>query len=243
MGFNVLNPQVHSSSPTFRSMNFNIEQARHHSVAQIAAAIGAESPDVVCLEEARDIEGFEFARLSKEFPGWHTAHGYNVALLSRFPLENIQIHPMAYEATRRKILEATATIKGRKVKVICVHYITTSMFRGGWNKISTQHFADEARVRRNTTQDLLELTRQSPYPVVIGGDFNTPPRNALYRLLRAELTDSFAEGGWGFGYSWNTDFPLLRIDYLWSKGLKVHRAWVSKTVASDHHPVITDFTW
>jgi endonuclease/exonuclease/phosphatase family metal-dependent hydrolase len=52
------------------------------------------------------------------------------------------------------------------------------------------------------------------------------------------------DGGDGFTYPSGT--PAKRIDYLWIRQgapLRVVRAWVPRSAASDHLPVVAELQW
>ena len=51
-----------------------------------------------------------------------------------------------------------------------------------------------------------------------GGDFNCPPRDAVFRLLEPRLTDAFAAAGrgWGATIIEFSGWPLIRIDQIWT---------------------------
>lgn len=55
---------------------------------------------------------------------------------------------------------------------------------------------------------------QSPYPVLVCGDFNDTPVSYTYSELSRGLNDAFIEKGNGMGSTFNGIIPLLRIDYI-----------------------------
>jgi endonuclease/exonuclease/phosphatase (EEP) superfamily protein YafD len=80
--------------------------------------------------------------------------------------------------------------------------------------------------------------------IVIGGDFNAPQGDAIYRVLRPRLQDSFARAGRGWGNTIINDFPALRIDQIWaSDELQPQSVTAHKTENSDHRAVVADFIW
>ncbi len=56
----------------------------------------------------------------------------------------------------------------------------------------------------------------SPYPVVVGGDFNNTAFSAPYRILKKNKNDAFVEAGEGFGITWRYKLLPLRIDFILS---------------------------
>lgn len=84
---------------------------------------------------------------------------------------------------------------------------------------------------------------QSPYPVILAGDFNSVPNSWEYYNLGKNLNDAFMEVGNGSSTSFHDyKFPL-RIDYIFtSKGIKALNYKVDYSVKlSDHYPVIAEF--
>ena len=76
-------------------------------------------------------------------------------------------------------------------------------------------------------------------PLIVAGDFNTPPRGELYATLASRFTDAFAQAGWGFGNTYSSRWPVVRIDHVWfSSDVQAVRAWVPPVMASDHRPLM-----
>lgn len=90
-----------------------------------------------------------------------------------------------------------------------------------------------------TMQTLLNGQR----PALIGGDFNAPAGDAIFRLLSsAGFTDAMAAKGSGWPDTYPNWAPMLRIDHQWiNPGLVPVRGRVVKSVHSDHRMVICDY--
>ncbi|GAB4318591.1 MAG: endonuclease/exonuclease/phosphatase family protein [Bacteroidales bacterium] len=100
----------------------------------------------------------------------------------------------------------------------------------------------DAFIRRSgQIKTLSEYLKESPYPVILGGDLNDTPSSWAYRRLRASLNDAFTIAGRGFsGTLANELLPAFRIDILFTSE---HFSPVSyqriKIPFSDHYPVVT----
>lgn len=69
--------------------------------------------------------------------------------------------------------------------------------------------------RRGPQVDVIKTSiMNSPYPVIITGDFNDPPASYTYRMIAEGMKDAFREKGNGFGKTYNGIFPSFRIDYI-----------------------------
>jgi vancomycin resistance protein VanJ len=101
-----------------------------------------------------------------------------------------------------------------------------------------------AAVRAEQTENLLRVVRAAPRPLVVGGDFNSPPGTLAIRSMTTVLQSAFAAGGAGFGWSFPSSHPLLRIDHLFvSRSLRVLNCRVLPLHASDHRPMVADLAW
>lgn len=84
---------------------------------------------------------------------------------------------------------------------------------------------------------------QSPYPVIVSGDFNDTPVSYVYHQISAGLKDAFVEAGYGFGSTHAGNIPFIRIDYiLHSPQLHVKHYQTHKVRFSDHYPISCNFT-
>jgi len=83
---------------------------------------------------------------------------------------------------------------------------------------------------------------QSPYPVIVCGDFNDTPLSYVYNTVSEDLNDVFLEIGSGFGASYADDIPFLRIDYiLYSDAFEPYRFKKHEVNYSDHYPITCYF--
>jgi vancomycin resistance protein VanJ len=78
-------------------------------------------------------------------------------------------------------------------------------------------------------------------PVILGGDFNLPAGDKLFRILDGRIHDTFLRAGHGWGDTLDNDFPFIRIDQIWCDGhFQPAATVVHKTVNSDHRMVVCD---
>jgi endonuclease/exonuclease/phosphatase family metal-dependent hydrolase len=90
-----------------------------------------------------------------------------------------------------------------------------------------------------------ELVKQSMdschTPFIFTADMNAVPSSFVYHEIRAGLNDAFLEKGWGFGRTYDSLSPTLRIDVLLtSKSIKTTQYVSPRLHLSDHLPIITD---
>jgi endonuclease/exonuclease/phosphatase (EEP) superfamily protein YafD len=105
--------------------------------------------------------------------------------------------------------------------------------------------------RLSQANRLLQASRSVSGGLIMLGDFNTGDREPGHAVLSSELHDAFGETGWGFGFTFPNDkrmgpitipIPLVRIDYIWTRGPVVPLASYTNCDdgGSDHCMVVAD---
>ncbi len=230
MGLRINFPRA-SADQSIRVVSYNIRGA-----SDAAKFMDASKADIICVQESRDLEGL-YNRLKAQLPQYQSINTGELTLFSKHPiLENkVTRVPQSNRVWSESVLE----IRGQRVRIINVHFLTLNI----QGRRATDSM--EARVSRfsgyrwEITDAMLQSITTSLEPVVICGDFNTPPKGSLYRAFSSRLNDAFAVTGNGFGFSYRVDIPVLRIDYVFTN-LSVLKAWIPDTRASDHRPMVTD---
>lgn len=87
-----------------------------------------------------------------------------------------------------------------------------------------------------------KIIDQSPYPVILCGDFNDLPGSYTYTHISEHLTDAFLQKSHGLGRTYNQLVPTLRIDFVFYDEKKFNCiGYRSKySSLSDHNPVIVN---
>ena len=94
-------------------------------------------------------------------------------------------------------------------------------------------------IKRAVEVDVIkEHMNNSPFPIIICGDFNDTPNSYAYKKISHGLKDSFLEQGIGIGSTFLGKIPFLRIDYiLHSPRLKTNTFTTYKEKLSDHKAI------
>lgn len=100
------------------------------------------------------------------------------------------------------------------------------------------------QTRASQVKILSEHILNSPYPVIMAGDFNDVPYSYTYFTLRSILKNAFEEAGRGFGFTYNKVLFFLRIDNIFhSHGVNAVQFKTHREVDySDHYPISAVFT-
>lgn len=231
---------------TIRVMTYNIHVGigmdKKLDLRRIASVINAQHPDLVGLQEVdrgvertqRIDEIVELAKLTKmdyafAFNLRYQGGQYGVAILSRFPIKATEhrLYLNTREAERRGVIRAEVDARG-----LTINFVTTHL---------DYQYADG---RLFETQQLLEALKDIKAPLIIVGDFNDVPDGQFYQLMRSQFNDAWPDNrASNEGLSYPSDKPAKRIDYIFfrsSDRVRTKRAWIVKTLASDHVPVVAD---
>lgn len=137
---------------------------------------------------------------------------------------NIYLNPFSFDKSKVKPSEDYDNNK-RKLRYILSTLIPT--FKA---------HQDEVTVIKKTIAE-------SPYPVIVAGDFNAVPNSYEYYQLSENLKDVFLETGNGHSTSFHDYKIPIRIDYVFcSEEITPVRYTVDRRAKmSDHYPVIAEF--
>lgn len=121
-------------------------------------------------------------------------------------------------------------------------YIKKSTLRQGW--ITAAKLRRAFILRAYQAKCLAQHIQQSPWPVIVAGDFNDTPASFAYRILSKGLCDSFKSGGQGFTTTFSESHYPIRIDHVFaSPQIKILSYERKLTGYSDHYPIIVRFTF
>ncbi len=104
----------------------------------------------------------------------------------------------------------------------------------------TSDIAKNIAHRTKQVDHIVRHINESPYPVIICGDFNDSPISYAYQTIRDNRKDAFIEAGKGRGSSYNIRRTLAqRVDFiLHSSAFKAYNYECPHIDCSDHYPVM-----
>lgn len=244
-GLNLLpRPDTRPHGAHIRIMTYNIRAGRN-GVAGVAQTMLSNRPDIICMQEVYANKGARdpMPRLRELLPhDWASVHRGELAIFSKYPIVGHRYHSSADLG----VLEATLDTPSGRLTVLTTHLSLISPFdalpwRDGkpvWQRVS---HANEHRWRQ--MRILLSIARSIRTPLIVTGDFNTPPHGLLYSAATSTLKDAFRAAGRGWGYTYPCVWPLWRIDYvLVIPRIGVRDCFVPPSQASNHRPLVADIT-
>ncbi len=114
------------------------------------------------------------------------------------------------------------------------------LFAGG---AGAAEFMDNTALRTAQVESFSQRAARETVPVIIGGDTNLPSLSYVLHRYLSRYQDGFSVAGSGFGYTFPTTRPWMRMRIdrvLASPELRFARFDVGTSHASDHFCVVAD---
>ncbi len=215
----------------------------------IESYINSQKPDIVLLQEYGG-KRYLFNGMKED------SQGHIITVFSKHKVvEQKQLIESDYEYNNAYASQTDIEIKGKIYRFINV-YLQPFKFQKSMVKLNGNSEEDEQKLKDvvkrliptfKMHQEQISAVRksidESPYPVILAGDFNSVPNSYEYYHLLEGLQDAFVEAGRGSATSFHDyKFPI-RIDYIFSSpSVKPLSYKVDRSVKlSDHFPVIATF--
>jgi len=226
-----------SGGQTICILTCNIHRTRATTLP-LAGLIARTRPDIVVLQEySRSFNQAIFSDGSwniKVVPRWD---GGEFCLASRFPVSDATMMPDYHRA------EFAVHLPGGTIRVFVVHlasphYQLSDVVHGetgGPGEVEAN-----STTRLAEAKDLARMAGNAGDSVILAGDFNLPDDSPIYRQSFGAFHDAFAEGGFGFGFTYyHRQLPLTRIDHvMFGPGCRCLGCQVAEDIGSPHRPVI-----
>jgi vancomycin resistance protein VanJ len=236
-------PSATESEVPIRLLTYNIRSGGG-GVEKIAAAIRSVSPDAICLQEASPYFDLPdpMPGLQRLLPEWRFTNYGDMAIGVRGGrIEGLEVVRYPVPGSYRAALLVRTTLKGQPLTLVTTHLATAFHGEtiGSQRRRLPRYLESTARARRVQLDTLLARTDQITGPLILCGDFNTPPRGVEYARVSTRFTDAFAATGRGFGWSYSATHSLLRIDYVWcNEKVRPVEARILDWPHSDHKPLL-----
>lgn len=229
--------------------------------------VRSQQPDILCMQEF-----FTRGNPSQAAPMVNSATGieynshikllgsgkgiyYGVATFTKYPIvkKGEIIHPASssltiytdviiQKDTFRIYNNYLQSFRLRRMEKSFIEEITASSNRENEVRNISARLKKGFISRSIQAEVVKEHLRNSPYPVIVTGDFNDTPVSYVYGKIRKGLNDSFVNSGYGAGFTYKGNYPANRIDYiLYDNALINNNFEVVRLKYSDHYPVMAYF--
>ncbi len=228
--------------PTLKILTFNIKSSKIGE-DKIPEFIQSQKADLVLLQE----ENPDFT-----LKNYQQAKFYIMSIYSKYPIVKTGA---LFEGVGNSVF-ADVKIRGKMYRIINIYLEPFALEKEKMEELEQlgseeHHFGyflgkliPNFKTHQKQVEAVEKCVQESPYPVILAGDFNAVPNSYEYYHLVSGLQDAFVEVGSGSATSFRDYWFPLRIDYVFtSKNIQPVRYLVHRNVAlSDHYPVTAEFT-
>lgn len=222
-----------------------------------------QKADIICLQESRlrrnnifnlaetvskleNIKHYQFASSSSTFGS---------VTMTRFPI--VDMGEIRFESTRNITIYTDVKVGADTIRIYNIHLQSYHIDRNNYAvlesadteeekrkeaaKVLLKQMRDGWKMRAVQVETIRKHMEESPYPVIVCGDFNDSPASYSYQTLSKGMEDAFVNSGKGVGRTYVGDLPSFRIDYiLYSKSIKAYNFETIDLPYSDHLPISCD---
>ncbi len=234
-------------NPVIRVMSYNIRHGvgmdKRLDIERIAGVIKESNADIVALQEvdqgvqrsgSRDLpaELAELTGMEVCFERNITFQGgaYGNAVLTRFPIKSKKNthYQMLHPGEQRGLMQLVLDVRGKDLLFMNTHL---------------DYRPDDSERLLNISEIEQIIANAGKMPVILCGDFNAPPGSPTHRKMSETLNDAWEQTGEGKGFTYPSDKPGARIDYIWISKDSIQPLEIKtpESPASDHLPLIGSF--
>jgi vancomycin resistance protein VanJ len=195
-------------------------------------------PDLVLLQESPSSN--DVATLARELFGPEAgfSFGFDCSVIARD-----QVSAAAGPKTIRYNRVTLRSPRVGELEVVSLRLEPPETRFDLWSSACWQAHRQNRERRREQLQQAIDALTSLPShrACLVGGDFNAPAGDTLFRVMRGTFQDTFREAGRGWGNTALNEFPCFRVDQIW-----VNERWRTvttravKTRHSDHRMVVCD---
>ena len=242
------------SEDDLKVMNYNVRLFNLYNwipekdiVSKITTLIQEQNPDILSIQEYHphnDLDLSFFKYKFEKLSGNKVKYGQ--AIFSKYPIINsgsIEFPNTSNNAIFIDVVKHDDTLR--------VYNIHLQSMRIDANVDKLKQEDSERLLKRvkrtfemqqSQTELFLKHKTQSPYKMIVCGDFNNTSFSYVYREIRGELNDAFKVSGNGFGRSYDFKFFPIRIDFILSDpSFEVIGFKTFDERYSDHYPISAIF--
>lgn len=227
-----------------------------------------QKPDILCLQEfyiPKTEEDISIDFILNSLPWMGYKHidyinnfmggMYGVATFSKYPI--VRKGSQAFENSVNRVIFTDVVIGNDTIRIFNNHLQSYRLANNNLhfiNNIKLEYTDEQLKEAKELSKKLKNafitrsqqvaqvsnMIKNSPYKVLVCGDFNDTPVSYTYKQMRGNLNDSFITSGKGVSNTYHGRAPRFRIDYIFYSPELVSSGYTRHEVEySDHYPVST----
>ena len=195
-------------------------------------------------------------------PSDEFAPGYlsGIAIFSKYPMSNSINYPFSDYKVGEHLIQTDINVEGKIFRIMTTHLQSVRFDGSDYDNFNLIKKGKNPKLRGSRTlvsklkrgyqfrYEQAELVNskisESPYPVILTGDFNDVPNSSTYFKIKEDLQDTFLKKGTFIGRTFRFLSPTLRIDYILAeRTFKVTQFKRLIVPYSDHYGLVTDLAY
>lgn len=258
-----------SQDEGIKVMTYNMRHLGHtgsntgtDNLTEIEKIVAEQNPDILIVQEYnpyKDSKHFGYRYALSKGGGSKITSG--PVIFSKFKIIGSGVLPFNHEDKfhNTEFLYADIDVKGKTYRIFNVHFASIGFQGQDYERLAHPEKGNSDEIKRDFKKIYLQLDEafksralqieavetaieDSPYPVILAGDFNDTPQSYTYHRVNLLLEDSFKESGQGFGRTYVNGPIPLRIDYIFhSTELTPYNYTVINKEFSDHYANVVEF--
>jgi len=219
-----------------------------------------QNADIICLQETRlrknrifnlpktvesleSINHYQYARSSTT---------YGSVTMTRYPIVNMG--EIRFDESHNMSIYTDIVIQTDTIRVFNVHLQSYQIDPSKYSIIDSLGINQEKdlkemremggklkrafQFRARQVNEIRKYMDESPYDIIVCGDFNDTPVSYAYQKLRGNLIDAFVRSGKGVGRTYIGELPSFRIDNIFhSSNFESYNFQTYDFRMSDHLPI------
>lgn len=259
-----------SDQEGIRVLSYNVQHFKGNgqgeqkvNAEKIISFVDSIQPDIICLQESRLRKNTIFnlaqtvkkLKTIKHYQFASSSTSFGSVTMTRYPIVNMG--EIRFENSRNISIYTDVLIDFDTVRIFNIHLQSYQIDPNKYTILESPNLGEEEnmkevqeigvkfkaafQLRAEQVREIRKYINQSPYNVILCGDFNDTPISFSYRLLSDELSDAFEESGKGIGRTYIGKLPSFRIDYiLHGNGFESYNFETHDFELSDHLPISCD---
>ena len=231
---------------------------RTECVDSVFNFLKSQNADIICLQEFHAPDAHKVkAYIDRHMKGYNAEYymfpsrggAFGNITLSRLPVKGKG--KIKFDESANLAIYSDYEYHGHKFRVYNCHFESynvsvSGLMRGLIQRDSLVISATGDKMKRSITRRPKQVDRvfdhieQCPLETFVCGDFNDNPMSYTYYRMTRGRKDTFMEAGNGFGATYATMWPMLRIDYVLCPEKYcpvIHET--PRVPFSDHYPVVS----